>query len=79
MEEEENTKKTVTNHERVLFENYFNVIQQKENNITAACRFCGDVFMDSSQTRPQLQNHLKVSFFSMVQSPRKMSFMFCSI
>lgn len=51
------------NNERILSKNYFEIIEQQENSITAACRFCKRTIKDNMKSRPNLLRHLRVSHF----------------
>lgn len=55
---------TTANHERILFKNYFEIVNQKENTVEAACKYCKYVLKDSQKSRNGLRHHLKVSLSS---------------
>lgn len=57
---------TLTAMKRVLFENYFQIIEQKEQKLTAACKLCETVVKDGRLYRDNLRNHLKVSVFKRI-------------
>lgn len=65
LKNEENAIKidSPTYHERVLFENYFQLVELKMAKATAVCKLCESVLEDSGFFRTNLRGHLRVSLF----------------